>query len=513
MRRYVYTLLNKYLSVYLRPTDRTLFVDPRSVMLPFLARIPGESAVLHLRDASSPPSLIPPPGSPADHACVSAPMHEGEGTTGGAERGASAGDPALPILSLDEAQGRTWDYVVLHGTVHHYDDILSRLKTIRTLCQPETRLLVTYYSFLWSPLARVASRLGLRERGLHSNWITREDVRGFARLAGFRVLTHASRVLLPLWIPLLSGFVNRWLSQMPLLRELNLLHLECWRPVPSGLPGSATVPVSPTLPPPSLNLGRATPSIAPPVSVSLPSRPSVSIVIPARNESGNIEAAFLRTPPMGPCDELIFVEGNSTDNTWEEIRRCAETYGSDSTRTIKIAQQDGKGKKDAVYKGFAMAQNEILMILDADLTVPPESLPMFYEAITQSHGEFVNGTRLVYKMEDEAMRFLNTLGNKFFAAAFSFVLGQPLRDTLCGTKVMTRASYARIEAHRDFFGEFDPFGDFDLLFGASRLGLEIVEVPIRYQARTYGDTNISRFRHGLILFRMLWFAARKLRFI
>ena len=237
----------------------------------------------------------------------------------------------------------------------------------------------------------------------------------------------------------------------------------------------------------------------------------VSVIIPARNESGNIEAAVTRLPRMGPNDELIFVEGGSSDDTWQRIQDVVRRYTRD--RRVVAARQDGRGKGDAVRKGFAVAQNEILMILDADLTVPPEELTKFYEAIVQGKGEFINGSRLVYPMEKEAMRFLNILANKFFAASFSFVLGQTFKDTLCGTKVMTRSNYSRVEAHRRYFGEFDPFGDFDLIFGASRLGLKTVEAPIRYRERTYGTTNISRWRHGTILLGMLTFAAHRLKFI
>jgi glycosyltransferase involved in cell wall biosynthesis len=233
--------------------------------------------------------------------------------------------------------------------------------------------------------------------------------------------------------------------------------------------------------------------------------------VPARNEAGNIEAVLTRFPKMGPDDELIFVEGHSTDNTWEKIQEIAEKYAQ--KLTIKIARQDGKGKGDAVRKGFSIASKEILMILDADLTVPPEDLPKFYYALVSGKGEFINGTRLVYPMEKKAMRFWNIVGNKFFATAFSFVLGQRLKDTLCGTKVLTRANYLKIATHRSYFGEFDPFGDFDLLFGASRLGLKIIEIPIASKERTYGETNIQRWRHGALLFRMLFFAARRIKFL
>jgi hypothetical protein len=111
------------------------------------------------------------------------------------------------------------------------------------------------------------------------------------------------------------------------------------------------------------------------------------------------------------------------------------------------------------------------------------------------------------------MRFLNIFANKFFAVAFSYVLGQRFKDTLCGTKVLSRAYYQRLAGTRDFFGNFDPFGDFDLLFGAARLGLKIVEIPVHYRERMYGTTNIQRWRHGLILLRMLVFAARRMKFL
>jgi len=237
---------------------------------------------------------------------------------------------------------------------------------------------------------------------------------------------------------------------------------------------------------------------------------SVTVLIPCRNERGNIEPAVQRTPDLGHHTEIIFVDGHSEDGTPDEIRRVMEKYPQ---RDIKFMVQDGKGKGDAVRKGFSAATGDILMILDADLTVPPEDLPKFYRAIASGKGEFINGTRLVYPMEDEAMRFLNLLGNKFFSLAFSWLLNQRLKDTLCGTKVISRKNYERLAAGRGYFGDFDPFGDFDLLFGASKLNLKITEVPIRYRAREYGETQISRFRHGLLLLRMCWFAMRKLKCI
>ncbi|MFY7780532.1 MAG: glycosyltransferase family 2 protein, partial [Tagaea sp.] len=215
-----------------------------------------------------------------------------------------------------------------------------------------------------------------------------------------------------------------------------------------------------------------------------------------------------RLPQFCERVEIVFVEGHSKDGTLEEMRRVQAAYPD---RDIKVLVQDGKGKGDAVRKGFEAATGEVLMILDADLTVPPEQMPKFFRQIADGRGEFVNGTRLVYPMEDQAMRALNWIANHGFSIVFSWLLNQRFTDTLCGTKVLRKSHYERIAANRLYFGDFDPFGDYDLIFGAVKLNLKVVEVPIRYLARTYGETQISRFRHGWLLLRMVAFAWRKLK--
>jgi hypothetical protein len=398
------------------------------------------------------------------------------GTAVAREGKARAGVTSEPLEAL---RGVPPDWILLGGSLHYELDIERLLRDVRALCVPGTRLVVTYYSSLWKPLFRIASWLGVRGRLPESNWLAHEDIANLLRLAGFEPVHLQGAVLLPIPIPLLSRVVNRYLAQVPGLRSLDVVNILVARPL------------------------EIEPSIAAP--------PSVSIVVPARNEAGNIDAIVRRTPAMGPDDELIFVEGHSTDGTWEAIVRAQEAHGG--TRRIVAARQDGKGKGDAVRMGFSLARNDVFMILDADMTVPPEDLPRFYRAIRSGAGELVNGSRLVYPMEGRAMRFLNLVANRFFAYAFSFVLGQRVKDTLCGTKVLSRASYEKIQDRRSFFGYLDPFGDFDLLFGAARLRLKIVEVPIRYRERTYGQTNISRWTHGALLLRMLQLAARKLKFV
>jgi hypothetical protein len=341
---------------------------------------------------------------------------------------------------------------------------------------PRTRLLFNVYSRLWQLPLALAQRLRLAKPSLVQNWLTLEDLDNLLRLVDVEVIRSWQECLLPLPIPLLAPFCNRFLVRLWPFTHLALANFTvAWLPA----------------------------------AVAATEEPVVSVIVPARNEEGNIQRIFERTPEMGRATELIFVEGHSRDRTFEAIDQQIRKH---TQRRAKLFRQSGIGKGDAVRAGFAAATGEILMILDADLTVPPEDLPRFYDALRSKRGEFVNGVRLVYPMEAQAMRFFNLLGNKFFSLAFSWLLGQPIKDTLCGTKAMHRVDYDLIAANRTFFGEFDPFGDFDLLFGATKLNLRIIEVPIRYRQRTYGETNIRRWKHGWLLLRMVLFAARRIKF-
>jgi glycosyltransferase involved in cell wall biosynthesis len=300
------------------------------------------------------------------------------------------------------------------------------------------------------------------------------------QLADFEVVRRDLQIVAPAGVPLVSDFLNRYVGPLPIANLLSLVFGYVARPAPH----------------------RARPP--------LPERPSLSVIIPCRNEAGHIRPMVERLPDLGAGSEYIFVEGNSTDDTEAVIRQViAESPG----RPFRFFKQTGKGKGDAVRMGFAQATGDILLILDSDLGVGPEDIPKFRDALVHGKAEMANGSRLVYPMEGRAMRFLNLLANKFFAFLFSWLLGQQVRDTLCGTKALLRSDYERIAANRAYFGDFDPFGDFDLLFGAARLNMRIVDIAVRYHERTYGATNISRFHHGFLLLRMSLFAARKMRFI
>ena len=382
-----------------------------------------------------------------------------------------AEDPAV-LQSL----GGPFDVIILSDTIGFLEDIESTLAALHPLCTPDTRVIVSYYSRLWQPILRIAEALGGKQRQAPLNWLSSHDMASLLALADFQVIKREWRQLVPKRLFGLGTLINRTLGTLPLVRRLSLRSYLVARPL-------------------QRTIG--------PIDA-----PSATVLIPCRNERDNIELAIKRMPRFAPDQEILFVEGNSQDGTYEEIERVIKAYPDWKIRALK---QEGRGKGDAVRKGFANAEGDILMILDADLTVEPETLPKFYHALASGKGEFINGTRLVYPMERHAMRALNFLANRGFSLLFSWLLNQRISDTLCGTKVMRKVHYERIAANRGYFGEFDPFGDFDLIFGAVKLNLKLVEIPIRYQARQYGETQISRFADGWLLVRMVVFAWRKLK--
>jgi len=395
-------------------------------------------------------------------------------------RHASERHPDLKFIEMDAHQvqqlGETFDFIILSDLVNDLWDAQQTFEGMKTLCHPGTRIILNFYSRIWQLPLALAERTSLATPNLSQNWLTVPDLKGILELAGFEVISHDHEILFPLPIPLVQEFFDQFLVKL-------------W---PFSLFGLTNL------------------VIARPESTRSDDKPSVSVVVPARNEEGNVPDIFTRIPEMGSGTEILFVEGNSADHTYEAIEREIPLHPNQNVRLFK---QPGKGKADAVRVGFEQATGDILMILDADLTVPPEDLPRFYEAIATGKGEFINGVRLVYPMEEEAMRFLNFLGNKFFSLAFSWLLNQNIKDTLCGTKVLWKKDYQTIVTNRSYFGDFDPFGDFDLLFGAAKMRLKIIDLPIRYRERTYGSTNISRWSHGMLLLKMVAYAAAKLKFI
>jgi SAM-dependent methyltransferase len=369
--------------------------------------------------------------------------------------------------------GETFDYIVLSDLVAYAHDLIALLERAAAHSHSRTRLVISSHSRLWRPVIRLAEALRLKPRKPIRNWVAPEDVLNLLELCGFEAVALSRRVLMPKQVPLLTFLLNGIVANIWPLNHLCLTYWIVARPrgVPTG-------------------------------------EQSVSVICPCRNEEGNVASLIERLPALGSATELVFVEGGSTDGTRDEIERQIAAHAE---LDLRLVEQPGMGKGDAVRAGFAAAKNDVLMILDGDLSVAPEDLPKFYRALVEGRGELVNGSRLVYDVEPGSMRFLNMIGNKLFSRLFKAITGQFVKDTLCGTKVLARADYERIAAERSYFGDFDPFGDFDLLFGGARLSMRIVDLPVRYRPRTYGKTNISRWRHGWLLLTMTLFALWKFR--
>jgi SAM-dependent methyltransferase len=384
-------------------------------------------------------------------------------------------DPAMRIQigdALEFSSAERYDAIVCDRLVHSVSDVQRMLDNIAAHLEQDGRVYLTCFNFLWGLPLAIAARVGLSEPSPEENWFSESTLDNVFALSGLEPVHFEDRILVPFNVPALNTYAAR---------VAPFRHGSLYR---------------------TYVLRRR--------RVHRDEKPTVSVVIPARNESQNIAGAVSRMPLMGTETEIVFVEGGSSDGTWSEIQRVVASYRG--PLRLRAFQQTGKGKGDAVRLGFEKATGSMLMILDADLTVPPEELPKFYDVMSSGLADYVHGTRMVYPMEDQAMRFLNKLGNAFFAQAFSFLLDQRIKDTLCGTKVIWKKDYERLARARSYFGELDPFGDFDLIFGACRLNLKIMEIPIRYRSRVYGETNISRFRDGALLLRMTALAARKIKF-
>lgn len=387
--------------------------------------------------------------------------------------------PHLNFMQQDAEEliiDKKFDYIIVSDLLGSLLDVQKFFNKLYSVCHPNTKIVISYHNYRWEPFLKIGEKLRLKIKHPHQNWLTRKDIENLLYLENFEGFKHYSKLLFPKYIPIFHFIFNKIFSNLPLFNYFNLINFIIARP---------------------MHIEQK--------------QPSVSIVVPARNEKGNIENAIKRTPDFGSYQEFVFIEGNSSDGTWEEIERVKEKY-KDSHKILTM-KQSGKGKGNAVKEAFEAATGDVLMILDADLTTPPEDMKKFYDAIAQNKGEFINGCRLVYPMEKQAMRFLNYLGNRFFSAFFTYLLNQRLKDTLCGTKVLYKTDYEKIKANRSYFGDFDPFGDFDLIFGAAKLNLRMVEVIVRYRDREYGSTQISRFKHGWLLIKMSAFAAKKIKFI
>lgn len=432
---------------------------------------PGKSVLLLKSEAGQLLDAIGPPVGVGVEAC---------------RRMASSAAKKYPKFSFicadyeDVSLRRTFDYVVFY-TLGDIIDIERALLNAANLATERTRFVIVNYNYLWRPLVYLAEKTGLKAPQPTQNWLNAGIIENLLYISGYEVVKSYRQILFPFYVPVLSWLLNGVAAKLPLIRGLCFLQILVARKTPDGVPGHGRA-------------GR-----------------SVSVIVPCKNERGNIEGAVERIPEMGGGTEIIFCDDKSTDGTADEVRRVIRDYPA---RKIRLVDGPGICKAKNVWAGFDAATGDVLMILDADLTVMPEELPYFYNALVEGRGEFINGTRMVYPMQKEAMRTLNIIGNKFFSVTFSYLLGQTLTDTLCGTKVFWRKDWPRLKALVGSWGIDDRWGDYELIFGAAKLHLKTIEVPVHYLERVYGETKMTkRLTNGLIMLRMCFAAFRKFKFV
>lgn len=367
-----------------------------------------------------------------------------------------------------------FDYILMSDLVGHMFDAQMTLELIHKLMSRRTRLVITFHNSWWEPFMRLWIKIGRAMPRPTLNWFAFNELVDLLKLEEHDLVQWQRREISPIRLLGLGSIVNKFLAPLPGFNALCFRYYLVARSRRSAEQRAA----------------------------------GVTLLIPCRNEKGNIEGCVKRSPEFGSFTELLFVEGNSSDGTYEECCRVRDTFPE---RRIRVLKQTGKGKGDAVRLGFHEAAGDIVMIVDSDLAVPPEYMPRIYRFLAEGGGEFINCTRLVYPMAEGAMKPLNYVANRLFAKVLSYLLNQRFSDTLCGTKALFKDDYMAIEAERTRLGSLDPFGDFDLIFGAARANLKIVEIPVRYDARSYGSTQISRFADGWMLFKMVWRAFRQLK--
>ena len=363
----------------------------------------------------------------------------------------SYNDPNLKVLEIDAG----------------INDFIKFFNRLYKESNKKSKIILTTINSSWKPIIYIAKKMRLTSLKVSDGWISLNQLENIANLTNFVVLEKGYRTLIPKYIPFLSDIINSLFLKVPIIKRVGILQY---------------IVLLKSDPPKKSNL-------------------SCSIVVPCFNEEGNVEDCIKKCPKVGKFTELIIVDDGSSDKTYQIAQGLLKKYPF----VRVISYKPNRGKAHAVERGFSSAKGDIIMVWDADRTVPENELYLFYDALATGKARFANGTRLLYPMEDQAMKWLNLVGNKIFSLIFSWILSTPISDTLCGTKALFKKDYKKIKMGNE------PWGDFDLLFGASDLGLKIIEIPVHYRKRVAGESKMKVFKHGLMLAKMAFIGAFRLK--
>lgn len=360
-------------------------------------------------------------------------------------------------LQLEELKNLNFELIILSDVIEVYDDLHVLFESINELLTENGVLLITSINTKWKIPLKLLEILNLKEKTKQFSHIHNKKFENIAAGVGFELISSKTRQFLPFKLFKIGNIFNKILEIIFFNFRLGIKSYILFRK-----------------------------------NNKFFNQMTKSIIIPAKNEEGNLKKLVDRIPKTLNT-ELIFSIGESKDKTLEI---ALEIQQNNKDFNIKVFEQSKNGKANAVWEAVEKSNGEIIAILDSDISVDPEELVNFYEIIENNYADFVNGTRLIYEMEKGSMRFINRFGNRMFQYLIGKIINEPITDSLCGTKVFKKSLLKNIFWWQKTYKLNDPFGDFDLLFSASYSGAKILEYPIHYRARTYGNTQISRFRDG-----------------
>lgn len=358
-----------------------------------------------------------------------------------------------------------YDCIVLSDMFEVNDDILGLLKLLKKNLNNDGTILLTSITPIWDGVLSILEMLNLKNKSKKRSYIHLNKLSAVLDTINFQITGKRTRQYFPFKLFYFGNIINNFLEIILYFFNFGIRSYFTIKEIEDTAEKDVL---------------------------------SKTIIVPAKNEEGNLNELINRIPYLGNNVEVIISCGISNDNTLG----MAKSLKSDNF-IIKVIEQTSKGKANAVWEACEQSSNDLIAILDADLSVDPEELSSFFELIETKKCDFVNGTRLIYSMEKGSMRFINNFGNRLFQYVVSKIIRLPLTDSLCGTKVFKKNLYEKIKKWQSVVKIKDPFGDFDLLFAAAYSSQKIVEYPIHYRARKYGTTQIRRFKDGFKLIKYL----------
>tara|TARA_B110000977_G_scaffold125183_1_gene160299 strand:+ start:1495 stop:2904 length:1410 start_codon:yes stop_codon:yes gene_type:complete len=362
-----------------------------------------------------------------------------------------------------------FDHIVI-ADIEHQKFITKNLIDLNEKIDNECRVIVLSKSIFWSTLINFYKKI--KNIGPDkNNFLPYSNLRKIFLNTNFEIVKNEKIIFFPFQFSLLTKFINQ-IFRFPVLNFFCMINLTVLKKVQKKNYQAE---------------GK-----------------KISFIIPCKNEGGNIKFFYEKIINSTINAEFLFGNDNSSDNTLDEIKKLQQAIPN---KEIKIYDGPGVCKSENVYKGINLASGEIILIYDADLTVSFDDLVNSINLLLKTDADFINCTRMIMPQQKNAMKFLNFYGNLFFAFLFSILFKQKITDTLCGTKIFFKKDWEQIKKYNNTWGAKDLWGDFDLLLGAYKNNLKIVENPISYTDRKEDETKMTGIIKNSIRMLIITFVA------